>query len=190
MDAKLKQNGFTLIELLIVVAIIGILAAIAIPQFNKYRINGFNSSACSDLRNLKIAQESLFVEYHRYGATAAGIPPGLGLAPGVTVIGPLPAVISTKDNMGIAHGFVIPVGGNVTICATAVLLTFSAYNAVAKHQQSDSAFGVDSDSTTISKHIDYPIAATSIGYIIAPADVPPPVMGALEFTPALGWVPL
>lgn len=190
MNAKFKQHGFTLIELLIVVAIIGILATIAIPQFNKYRINGFNSSAMSDLRSLRTAQESLYTEHHRYGATAVGNPQGLGLAAGVTVSGAAPAIISTTDASGNPRGLVIPVGSNVTICATAVPLSFSAYNAVAKHIQGDSAYAVDTDSTAIFKHIDYPNVAAAISYGIQPIDVTPPVSGAIEFTSVVGWVTL
>ena len=61
-----SKKGFTLIELLIVVAIIGILAAIAIPQFQSYRQRGYDSAAQSDLRNFKTQMEAFHTDTQGY----------------------------------------------------------------------------------------------------------------------------
>ena len=61
-----NQKGFTLIELLIVVAIIGILAAIAIPQFASYRAKAYNSSATSDVKNFKTGMEAFYADNQEY----------------------------------------------------------------------------------------------------------------------------
>jgi type IV pilus assembly protein PilA len=65
-NLKITAAGFTLIELLIVVAIIGILAAVAIPQFSLYRAKAYNMAAQSDLRNIKTVMESYHYDYSSY----------------------------------------------------------------------------------------------------------------------------
>jgi prepilin-type N-terminal cleavage/methylation domain-containing protein len=61
-----SEKGFTLIELLIVVAIIGILAAIAIPQFASYRKKAFDSAAASDLKTMRTELEGYYTDNFRY----------------------------------------------------------------------------------------------------------------------------
>ena len=62
----MNRKGFTLIELLIVVVIIGILAAIAIPKFANTKSKAYITAMKSDLRNLVSAQESFFSDSAKY----------------------------------------------------------------------------------------------------------------------------
>jgi prepilin-type N-terminal cleavage/methylation domain-containing protein len=64
-----KRKGFTLIELLIVVVIIGILAAIAIPKFANTKEKAVKSSLLSDLKNLATAQEAFYADSSTYATT-------------------------------------------------------------------------------------------------------------------------
>src|SRR4026207_1328633 len=66
----LNRKGFTLIELLIVVVIIGILAAIAIPKFAATKDKAKLASVKTDVRTLMTAEEASFSDYSTYGTFA------------------------------------------------------------------------------------------------------------------------
>src|SRR5262245_2281312 len=63
---RMNRKGFTLIELLIVVVIIGILAAIAIPKFANTKEKAYRATMKSDLRNLITAEEAYFADSVKY----------------------------------------------------------------------------------------------------------------------------
>ena len=81
---KSMRKGFTLIELLLVVVIIGILAAIAIPQFANTKEKAYVASMKSDLRNLVTAQEAYFSDKTTY-ASSTGALTAYSSSTGVTV---------------------------------------------------------------------------------------------------------
>jgi type IV pilus assembly protein PilA len=70
------EIGFTLVELLIVIAIIAILAAIAIPQFAAYRQRGILASMMTDARNIATMEEAIFGDQRSYVNTTATAGPG------------------------------------------------------------------------------------------------------------------
>ena len=156
-----NRQGFTLIELLIVVAIIGILAAIAIPQFSAYRIKGFNSASVSDIKNAKTAEESLFADNQTYGwsenaiLSAVAGTGGTGailtgpLAPATTVAGA--ALAGKKPD---AANTVIGVGvgvsnGVVLIASTTAVSGAPAYILATKHTAGHRVFAAESASTAV-----------------------------------------
>jgi prepilin-type N-terminal cleavage/methylation domain-containing protein len=91
----MKRGGFTLIELLIVIVIIGILAAIAMPKLGKTRERGYFKAMVSDLRNLQTQQEIYYSDPNNqtYAGNTAAIA-NFVTSPGVS------AVITAAANTG------------------------------------------------------------------------------------------
>ena len=80
-----NRKGFTLIELLIVVVIIGILAAIAIPKFASTKEKAYLASMKSDLRNLATAQEAFAADNNQNYFSGDGDEPGRSARPAARV---------------------------------------------------------------------------------------------------------
>jgi len=105
-----NAKGFSLVEVLMVVAIIGLLATIAIPQFITYRATAIDGQMKSDLKNAAVAMESYFAERQSYpttvtAITAVGFNPTAGVTLTIDVTSPSSFTLTASAPNGTQSSF-------------------------------------------------------------------------------------
>ena len=182
-----NTNGFTLIELMIVIAIIGILAAIAVPQFQSYRLRSYNSAAKAVVHNLKADNANLNSELGIYGHTeaAANTLVQAVAAAGAAADSFTVAALATAATAGGAGARIggLTAGAQarsmaIPISIGANMIAFSdddrnandqsTYHAFARHYKGDTAYAIDEEVENVLFSVSHPNWPNNAGLMATP----------------------